>query len=131
MLFVGQGWHRMAEEVEETGDILTQEEEEELKLVLDQMVESVKTYCERDGKITASEKRIIKAMKTTTVDLATEIIKLYQEETQVDDMTLLKVVNRNREKILNDLLYAAMTPKRKILSDEAKEVISMVSKELI
>jgi hypothetical protein len=112
-------------------DTLTEEEELELRKVLDQMVETVKTYCEKDGKITASEKRIIKAMKITTKDLANEIVDLYEEKTSVDDLTLLEVVDRNREKILNDLLNAALTPKRKQLSDEAKAVISMVSRDLI
>ena len=122
---------KLTDEIKTEIDVLTEEEEVELRKVLDQMVETVKTYCEKDGKITASEKRIIKAMKVTTKDLANEIVQLYEEETSVDDLTLLDVVNRNREKILNDLLNAALTPKRKQLSDEAKEVISMVSKDLI
>jgi hypothetical protein len=46
-------------------------------------------------------------------------------------MTLLEVVDKNREKILNDLLQAALTPKKKMLSDEAKDVLAMVSKELL
>ena len=117
----------MSEEI----DTLTAEEEEALLNVLDQMVQAVKQYCEKDGKVTASEKRIIKAMKETTGDLADEIISLYKENKIVDDMTLLGVVNRNREKILNDLYQAAQTPKRKKISEEAKEVISMVSKDLI
>ncbi len=95
------------------------------------MVAAVKSYCQQKGKITASEKRIIGAMKETTEGLAEEIIKLYKNNTQVDDMTLLEVVDKNREKILNDLLDAALTPKKKILSDEAKEVLGMVSKELL
>jgi len=121
----------VVEDVEILEDTLTEYEEEELRSALDQMVEAVKTYCERDGKVTASEKRIIKAMKSTTKDLAEEVVKLYRDKTQVDDMTLLEVVNRNREKILNDLLMAALTPKKHQVSDEAKAVITMVSKELI
>lgn len=121
----------MVEDVEVIEDNLTDYEEEELRSALDQMVEAVKTYCERDGKVTASEKRIIKAMKKTTNTLAEEIVRLYEEQTEVEDLTLLEVVNRNREKILNDLLFAALTPKKKLLSEEAKEVISMVAKELI
>ena len=121
----------MVENTEISEDILTESEEEELRFALDNMVEMVKTYCERNGKISASEKRIIKAMKDTTENLIEEIVKLYREKTKVDDLTLLEVVNKNREKILNDLLKAALTPKKKILSDEAKEVLSMVSKELI
>jgi hypothetical protein len=112
-------------------DTLTDEEEIELRRVLDQMVETVKTYCEKDGKVTASEKRIIKAMKSTTIDLANEIVQLYEEEKSVDDLTLLEVVNRNRERILNNLVNAALTPKRKQISEEAKQVISMISKDLI
>ncbi len=115
---------------EEKTDILTAEEEEQLKMVLDNMLVAVKTYCEKDGKITASEKRIIKAMKESTNDLAQEIINLYKDQGQVDDLTLLDVVDRNREKILNNLYQAAATPKRKIVSEEAKEVISMVSRDL-
>jgi hypothetical protein len=125
------GVFSMAEEVESLEDILTIQEEEELREVLENMVNSVKTYCEKDGKLTASEKRIIKQMKVTTDDLAEEIIKLYKEHTLVDDLTLLDVVNRNRVKILNDLLHAALTPKKQLLSEEAKNVIEMVSKELI
>ncbi len=121
----------VADDVEIVEDNLTEDEEAELRNALDQMVEAVKTYCEKDGKMTASEKRIVKAMKATTDDLAEEIVQLYRKQSQVDDLTLLEVVNRNREKILNDLLYAALTPKKKLLSDEAKEVIAMVSKELI
>lgn len=121
---------RLPNDIDEEINTLTKEEEIELRKVLDQMVETVKTYCEKDGKVTASEKRIIKAMKVTTKDLANEIVQLYEEETSVDDLTLLEVVNRNREKILNDLLNAALTPKRKQMSEEAKEVISMVSKDL-
>ncbi|NPD90264.1 MAG: hypothetical protein HGN29_16250 [Asgard group archaeon] len=121
---------RLPNDIDEEINTLTKEEENELRKVLDQMVETVKTYCEKDGKVTASEKRIIKAMKVTTKDLANEIVQLYEEETSVDDLTLLEVVNRNREKILNDLLNAALTPKRKQMSEEAKEVISMVSKDL-
>lgn len=121
---------RLPNDIDEEINTLTKEEEIELRKVLDQMVETVKTYCEKDGKVTASEKRIIKAMKVTTKDLANEIVQLYEEETLVDDLTLLEVVNRNREKILNDLLNAALTPKRKQMSEEAKEVISMVSKDL-
>ena len=116
---------------EEIIDTLTPEEEEALLSVLDKMVEAVKQYCEKDGKVTASEKRIIKAMKETTSDLASEIISLYKDNQTVDDLTLLNVVDRNREKILNDLFQAALTPKRKQISDEAKEVISMVSRDLI
>ena len=116
---------------EEQIDILTQEEEEELRKVLDQMVETVKTYCMKNGRISASEKRVIKAMKETTEGLADEIVNLYQEEEVVDDLSLLDIVNRNREKILNDLVNAALTPKKKILSEEAKDVINMVSKDLI
>ena len=121
----------MAEEIESLEDILTIQEEEELREVLENMVSSVKTYCEKNGKLTASERRIIKQMKVTADDLAEEIISLYQEHTLVDDLTLLDVVNKNRVKILNDLLHAALTPKKQILSDEAKNVIEMVSKELI
>ena len=121
------GWLELTEEI----DTLTDEEEEELLKVLDKMVQAVKQYCEKDGKVTASEKRIIKAMKETTGDLADEIISLYKENKIVDDLVLLDVVNRNREKILNDLFQAALTPKRKQISDEAKNVISMVSKDLI
>jgi len=121
----------MTEEVEIREDILTEYEEEELRTALDKMVEAVKTYCERNGKVTASEKRIIKAMKKTTSNLAEEIVQLYQDQTLVEDLSLLEVVNRNREKILNDLLFAALTPKKQLLSEEAKEVISMVAKELI
>ena len=116
---------------EETIDTLTAEEEKQLKMVLDNMIETVKTYCEKDGKVTASEKRIIKAMKESTNELAQEIVKLYKNQDQVDDMTLLEVVDRNREKILNNLYQAAATPKRKIVSEEAKEVISMVTRDLI
>ena len=116
---------------EEKTDTLTAEEEKQLKIVLDNMIAAVKTYCEKDGKVTASEKRIIKAMKESTDELAQEIIKLYKEQTVVDDMTLLDVVDRNREKILNNLYQAAATPKRKTVSEEAKEVISMVSRDLI
>ncbi len=61
---------------EEIIDTLTPEEEGALLSVLDKMVEAVKQYCEKDGKVTASEKRIIKAMKETTGDLADEIISL-------------------------------------------------------
>ena len=117
----------MSEEI----DTLTAEEEEALLSVLDKMVQAVKHYCEKDGKVTASEKRIIKAMKETTGDLAEEIINLYKENKIVDDMTLLGVVDKNREKILNDLYQAAQTPKRKTISKEAIEVISMVSQDLI
>jgi len=56
----------MAEEIESLEDILTIQEEEELREVLEKMVESVKTYCEKNGKLTAAEKRIIKQMKVTT-----------------------------------------------------------------
>ena len=125
------GVFSMVDEIESLEDILTIQEEEELRIVLENMVESVKTYCEKDGKLTASEKRIIKQMKVTTDDLAEEIINLYKEHTLVDDLTLLDVVNRNRVKILNDLLLAALTPKKQLLSEEAKNVIEMVSKELI
>ncbi len=121
----------VTEDVEILEDILTEYEEAELRSTLDHMVEAVKTYCEKDGKITASEKRIIKAMKTTTNDLAEEVVKLYKDQIQVEDLTLLEVVNRNREKILNNLLLAALTPKKQQLSDEAKNVITMVAKELI
>ncbi len=121
----------VVEDVEILEDILTETEEAELRSALDQMVEAVKTYCVRDGKVTASEKRIIKAMQSTTNDLVEEIVKLYKDKTQVDDLTLLEVVNKNRENILNDLLLAALTPKKKLLSEEAKEVITMVSRELI
>ncbi|MCE7748939.1 MAG: hypothetical protein GPJ51_11110 [Candidatus Heimdallarchaeota archaeon] len=121
----------MVEDVEVLEDILTENEEVELRSSLDHMVEAVKTYCEKNGKVTASEKRIIKAMQATTDDLTEEIVKLYKDQTQVDDMTLLEVVNKNREKILNDLLFAALTPKKHKLSEEAKEVITMVAKELI
>ena len=121
----------MTEDVIPQVDDLSQEEEAELRAALDNMVTVVKTYCEQKGKITASEKRIITAMKDTADDLAEEIIKLYKTNNQVDDMTLLEVVDRNREKILNDLLNAALTPKRKLLSEEAKEVLAMVSKELL
>ena len=121
------GWQVVSEEI----DTLTVEEEKSLLNVLDKLVQAVKQYCEKDGKVTASEKRIIKAMKETTGDLAEEIISLYKENKIVDDMTLLSVVDKNREKILNDLFHAALTPKRKTISEEAKEVISMVSKDLI
>ena len=121
----------MTEEITPQEDNLTPEEEADLRSSLDSMVAAVKSYCEQKGKITASEKRIIGAMKETTEDLAEEIIKLYRNNTQVDDMTLLEVVDKNREKILNDLLDAALTPKKKLLSDEAKEVLGMVSKELL
>ncbi|MBY9002296.1 MAG: hypothetical protein KGD64_15355 [Candidatus Heimdallarchaeota archaeon] len=121
----------MTEEVTPQEDILTPQEEADLRSSLDSMVEAVKTYCEQKGKITASEKRIISAMKDTTNILAEEIVKLYKSNTQVDDMTLLEIVDKNREKILNDLLYAAMTPKKRLLSEEAKEVLAMVSKELL
>ena len=121
----------MVENVEIVEDILTENEEANLRSALDQMVEAVKTYCGKDGKVTASEKRIIKAMQSTTSNLAEEIVKLYKDQTLVDDLTLLEVVNKNREKILNDLLLAALTPKKKLLSEEAKEVITMVSRELI
>ncbi len=121
----------MAEEIESLEDILTIQEEEELIEVLEKMVESVKTYCEKNGKLTASEKRIIKQMKVTTEDLAEEIINLYKNHTYVNDLTLLDVVNRNRVKILNVLLHAALTPKKKLLSEEARAVIAMVSKELM
>ncbi len=122
---------KLSNDIDAEIDTLTEEEEIELRKVLDQMVETIKTYCGKDGKITASERRIIKAMKVTTKDLANEIVELYEEQTSVDDLTLLEVVNRNREKILNNLVNAALTPKRKQLSEEAKEVISMVSKDLI
>ena len=125
------GVFNMAEEIESLEDILTIQEEEELREVLENMVSSVKTYCEKNGKLTASERRIIKQMKVTADDLAEEIISLYQEHTLVDDLTLLDVVNKNRVKILNDLLHAALTPKKQQLSVEAKNVIEMVSKELI
>jgi len=121
----------LTEEITPYEDILTPEEEADLRFALDSMVAAVKSYCEQKGKITASEKRIIVAMKETTEDLAEEIVKLYKNNTQVDDMTLLEIVDKNREKILNDLLNAALTPKKKLLSDEAKEVLSMVSKELL
>jgi len=121
----------LTEEITPQEDILTPQEESDLRSALDNMVVAVKSYCEQKGKITASEKRIIGAMKATTNDLAEEIVKLYKTNTEVDDMTLLEVVDKNREKILNDLLYAALTPKKKLLSDEAKEVITMVSKELL
>ena len=121
----------MAEEITPQEDTLTPEEEADLRSSLDSMVAAVKSYCEQNGKITASEKRIIGAMKETSADLAEEIIKLYKTNTQVDDMTLLEVVDKNREKILNDLLQAALTPKKKMLSDEAKDVLAMVSKELL
>ena len=121
----------MAEEIESLEDILTIHEEEELKEVLEKMVDSVKTYCEKDGKLTASEKRIIRQMKVTTEDLADEIIKLYKDHTYVDDLTLLDDVNRNRVKILNDLLNAALIPKKQLLSEESRAVIAMVSKELM
>ena len=112
-------------------DTLSAEEEEALLAVLDKMVNAVKEYCEKDGKVTASEKRVIKAMKETTGDLADEIIKLYKDNTIVEDLKLLEVVDRNREKILNNLYQAAQTPRRKTISKEAKEVISMVSQDLI
>lgn len=121
----------MAEEITPQEDILTPEEEADLRSSLDSMVAAVKSYCEQKGKITASEKRIIGAMKETSEDLAEEIIKLYKTNTQVDDMSLLEVVDKNREKILNDLLQAALTPKKKMLSNEAKDVLAMVSKELL
>ena len=121
----------MTEEIESLEDILTIQEEEELRIVLEKLVESVKSYCEKDGKLTASEKRIIKQMKVTTDDLAEEIIKLYKENILVDDLTLLDIVNKNRVKILNDLLNAALTPKKQLLSEEARNVIAMVSKDLI
>jgi len=121
----------LTEETIPQEDTLTPKEEADLKSSLDSMVNAVKFYCEQKGKITASEKRIIGAMKETTEDLAEEIIKLYKNNTQVDDMTLLEVVDKNREKILNDLLQAALTPKKKMLSDEAKDVLIMVSKELL
>ena len=121
----------MTEEITPQEDVLTPEEEDDLRSSLDNMVAAVKSYCLQKGKITASEKRIIGAMKETTEDLAEKIIKLYKNNTQVDDMTLLEVVDKNREKILNDLLDAALTPKKKILSDEAKEVLGMVSEELL
>ena len=103
----------------------------EVRTILNNMIQKVIEFCEADGKITAAEKRIIKAMKKSTNELAEEIIKLYKERTDVDDMTLLEVVNKNREKILNDLFMAAKTPKRGIISKRAKEVIAMVAKELI
>ena len=121
----------MAEEIESLGDVLTIHEEEELREVLEKIVESVKTYCEKDGKLTASEKRIIKQIKLTSEDLADEIIKLYKDYTYVDDLTLLNVVNRNRVKILNDLLNAALTTKKQLLSEETRAVIAMASKELM
>lgn len=131
-LTIGElGVFSMVEEIESLEDILTIQEEEDLREVLKNMVESVKTYCEKDGKLTASEKRIIKQMKVTADDLVKEIIGLYKEHTLVDDLTLLDVVNKNRVKILNDLLHAALTPKKQLLSEEAKNVIEMVSKELI
>ena len=121
----------MAEEIIPQEDILTSKEEAELRSSLDGMVAAVKSYCEQKGKITASEKRIIGAMKETSEDLAEQIIKLYKTNIQVDDMTLLEVVDKNREKILNDLLDAALTPKKKMLSEEARDVLAMVSKELL
>ncbi|MHA1667367.1 MAG: hypothetical protein ACTSUR_01815 [Candidatus Heimdallarchaeaceae archaeon] len=121
----------MTEESVAKEDLLTKEEEIALRASLEQMVDAVKSYCERNGKLSASEKRIIKAMKTTTDELAEEIVLLYQSSSEVDDLSLLDVVNRNREKILNDILNAALTPKRKLLSEEAKEVITMVSQELM
>ncbi|MHA1331005.1 MAG: hypothetical protein ACTSR2_08005, partial [Candidatus Hodarchaeales archaeon] len=107
----------MTEESVAKEDILTKEEEIALRASLEQMVDAVKSYCERNGKLSASEKRIIKAMKTTTDELAEEIVLLYQNSSEVDDLSLLDVVNRNREKILNDILNAALTPKRKLLSE--------------
>ena len=121
----------LTEESAAKEDILTKEEEIALRASLEQMVDAVKSYCERNGKLSASEKRIIKAMKVTTDELAEEIVQLYKSSSEVDDLSLLDVVNRNREKILNDILNAALTPKRKILSEEAKEVITMVSQELM
>ncbi|MHA1303970.1 MAG: hypothetical protein ACTSQE_11345 [Candidatus Heimdallarchaeaceae archaeon] len=108
------------------------EEIEEVKQILDNMVQSVVDYCMKSGKITAAEKRIIKAMKEATKDLKDDIIKLYSKEADaVDDLTLLDVVNKNRAKILNDIYQAAITPKRKLLSKEAQEVINMVANDLL
>ena len=39
---------RLTNEVEREKDILTEEEEVELRKVLEQMVETVKTYCEKN-----------------------------------------------------------------------------------
>lgn len=88
----------MAEEITTQEDILTPEEESDLRSALDNMVTAVKSYCEQKGKITASEKRIISAMKDTINDFAEEIVKLYKSNSQVDDMTLLEIVDKNREK---------------------------------
>ncbi|MHA1685034.1 MAG: hypothetical protein ACTSYD_01370 [Candidatus Heimdallarchaeaceae archaeon] len=105
-------------------------EEQEVRAVLNNMLAKIIEFCESDGKLSAPEKRIIKAMKASTKELADEIIALYKKQAEVDDMTLLEVVDRNREKILNDLFEAAKTPKGRI-SKRAKEVIAMVAQNLI
>lgn len=110
----------------------TEKEIEEVKLILKNMVQSVIDFCSKSGKITASEKRIIKAMKEATKDLEDDIIALYKEQADnIEDMTLLDVVNKNRAKILNDIYKAAITPKRHLLSKEAQEVINMVANDLL
>ena len=111
---------------------ISQRDIDDVQRILDNMIRSVVEFCQKDNnKITASEKRVIKAMESATKDLGDMILALFKEKTQLDDMALLEVVNQNREKILNDIYQAAMTPKRKLVSKEAIEVIAMVARDLI
>lgn len=111
---------------------ISQRDIDDVQRILDNMIRSVVEFCQKDNsKITASEKRVIKAMESATKDLGDMILALFKEKTQLDDMSLLEVVNQNREKILNDIYQAAMTPKRKHVSKEAIEVIAMVARDLI
>ncbi len=111
---------------------ISQRDIDDVQRILDNMIRSVVEFCQKDNnKITASEKRVIKAMESATKDLGDMILALFKEKTQLDDMALLEVVNHNREKILNDIYQAAMTPKRKSVSKEAIEVIAMVARDLI
>ena len=111
---------------------ISQRDIDDVQRILDNMIRSVVEFCQKDNnKITASEKRVIKAMESATKDLGDMILALFKEKTQLDDMSLLEVVNQNREKILNDIYQAAMTPKRKQVSKEAIDVIAMVARDLI
>ena len=121
-------------QMSENPENLSKDEEiVQVKEILKQMVQAVENYClNNGGRITASEKRVIDAMNEAVKDLEDDIISLYSKEAaEIDDMTLLDVVNKNRAKILNDIYQAALTPKRKLLSDEAKEVINMVANDLL